>query len=76
MYICLCNGHTSQELEALARSGIRCVERAYEILGGAPVCGHCIDFAGAILAGAEPEASARNPEGERAGAQEPAAASP
>lgn len=50
MYVCLCNGHTSQQLETLARSGVACVERAYEILGGSPACRQCIDYAEEILA--------------------------
>ena len=54
MYVCLCNGHTSQQLESLARSGVACVEHAYEILGGSPACRQCIDYAEAILADAGP----------------------
>ena len=56
MYVCLCNGHTSQQLETLARSGVACVEHAYEILGGSPACRQCVDYAEAILAEAGPGA--------------------
>ena len=56
MYVCLCNGHTSQQLETLARSGVACVEHAYEILGGSPACRQCIDCAEAILADAGQDA--------------------
>ena len=52
MFVCLCNGHTSQQLESLARSGVASVEDAYEILGGSPACRQCIDYAEAILADA------------------------
>ncbi len=60
MYICLCNGHTSQQLETLARSGVVCVEHAYEILGGSPACRRCVDHAEAILADAGPAAPDRS----------------
>ena len=59
MYVCLCNGHTSHQLETLARSGVASVEHAYEILGGSPACRRCIDSAGAILADAGPDAPDR-----------------
>lgn len=60
MYVCLCNGHTSQQLETLARSGVACVEHAYEILGGSPACRRCVDYAEAILADAGPDAPNHN----------------
>ncbi len=60
MFVCLCNGHTSQQLETLARSGVACVEDAYEILGGSPACRQCIDYAEEILAEAGPAAPDRN----------------
>ena len=64
MFVCLCNGHTSQQLETLARSGVVCVEDAYEILGGSPACRQCIDYAEAILT----DAGAAAPDRSRAGA--------
>ena len=64
MFVCLCNGHTSQQLETLARSGVACVEHAYEILGGSPACRQCVDYAEAILADARPAGT----DGSRAGA--------
>jgi len=52
MYVCLCNGHTSHQLEALARSGVECVEQAYELLGGKPDCRRCIEHAEMVMADA------------------------
>ena len=60
MFVCLCNGHTSQQLETLAKSGVACVEHAYEILGGSPACRQCVDYAEAILAEAGPVAPDRS----------------
>lgn len=60
MFVCLCNGHTSQQLETLAKSGVACVEHAYEILGGSPACRKCVDYAEAILAEAGPGAPDRS----------------
>lgn len=60
MFVCLCNGHTSQQLETLARSGVACVDRAYELLGGSPACRRCVDHAEAILADAAPSAPDRS----------------
>ena len=60
MFVCLCNGHTSQQLETLARSGVVCIEDAYEILGGSPACRQCVDYAEAILADAGAAAPDRN----------------
>ena len=74
MYVCLCNGHTSRQIEALARSGIGHVERAFELLGGPPVCGRCIEFAEAVMADARREAPERGRRGEHPQAPETAAA--
>lgn len=52
MYVCLCNGHTSHQLESLARSGIESVEQAYELLGGKPNCRRCIEHAEMVMADA------------------------
>ena len=57
MYVCLCNGHTSQQLEHIARSGVECVEKAYELLGGRPECRRCIDCAKTIMAKARDDAA-------------------
>lgn len=80
MYVCLCNGHTSQQLETLARSGVACVEHAYEILGGSPACRQCVDHAEAILADTGPDTGSGAPQGNGAmngpGLPETAALSP
>jgi len=52
MYVCLCNGHTSHQLETLAQSGVECVEQAYELLGGKPDCRRCIAYAKTVMADA------------------------
>lgn len=76
MYVCLCNGHTSQQLESLARSGVACVEHAYELLGGSPACRQCIDYAEAILADAGPAGSERDRTMNGPGPADAAAVSP
>ena len=76
MYVCLCNGHTSQQLESLARSGVACVEHAYEILGGSPACRQCVDYAEAILADAGTDAPGRSRTAVSAGTPEAAVLSP
>ena len=76
MFVCLCNGHTSHQLETLARSGVASVEHAYEILGGSPACRRCIDSAEEILADARPDASDRRRVTDLAMAPETAALSP
>lgn len=76
MYVCLCNGHTSQQLETLARSGVACVEHAYEILGGSPACRQCVDYAEAILADAGTDAPGRGRTVESSGTPEAAVLSP
>ena len=76
MFVCLCNGHTSQQLETLARSGVESVEHAYEILGGSPACRQCIDYAEAILTEAGSDAPERKRAAESPDLPEAAALSP
>lgn len=76
MFVCLCNGHTSQQLETLARSGVACVEHAYEILGGSPACRQCVDYAEAILADAGPAGADRSRAGASRDAPKAAALAP
>jgi bacterioferritin-associated ferredoxin len=52
MYVCVCNAITDRDLTGLAREGVGCAKEAYRRLGGAPVCGRCLDFAQTVIDGA------------------------
>jgi bacterioferritin-associated ferredoxin len=52
MYVCVCNGITDRELAGVAREGVGSAAEAYQRLGGAPVCGRCLDHAQMVIDGA------------------------
>jgi bacterioferritin-associated ferredoxin len=52
MYVCVCNGITDRDLAGVASEGVGCAKEAYRRLGGAPVCGRCLDFAQNLIDGA------------------------
>jgi bacterioferritin-associated ferredoxin len=52
MYVCVCNAITDRDLASLASEGVGCAKEAYRRLGGAPVCGRCLDFAQDLIDGA------------------------
>lgn len=52
MYVCVCNGITDGELAGVAREGVGSAAEAYQRLGGAPVCGRCLDYAQTVIDGA------------------------
>ncbi|MCY4191777.1 MAG: hypothetical protein OXD42_10745, partial [Rhodospirillaceae bacterium] len=74
--VCLCNGHTADQLEALASSGVKCVEKAYEILGGSPACRRCIDMAQDVLNGAGTDRPSKPVSGTTSSFQKEAAQAP
>lgn len=46
MYVCLCNGHRSQDIERTAREqNLTCAKAIYNALGGPVCCGTCLDTA-------------------------------
>ena len=46
MYVCVCNGHRSQDIERTARERkLTCARAIYDALGGPVCCGACVDFA-------------------------------
>ena len=49
MYVCICNGHREGEIVEVARSGVRCAVKAYDLLGAGPQCGQCLAFAQTII---------------------------
>lgn len=49
MYVCLCNGHREGEILEIARTGVRCALKAYDLLGGQPQCGQCLVFAQTLI---------------------------
>ncbi|MEM7120215.1 MAG: (2Fe-2S)-binding protein [Pseudomonadota bacterium] len=49
MYVCICNGHREGEIVEVARSGVRCALKAYDLLGGRPQCGQCLAFAQTLI---------------------------
>lgn len=61
MYVCICNRIKRVELERVAAASAGCARTAYALLGSAPRCGTCLDFAVEIIAGyldgAEPPAA-------------------
>lgn len=52
MYVCVCNAITDRDLAGVAREGVGCAKEAFRRLGGAPVCGRCLDFAQTVIDGA------------------------
>jgi bacterioferritin-associated ferredoxin len=43
MYVCLCNGHRSQDIERTARAeNLTCARAIYDALGGPVCCGACV----------------------------------
>jgi bacterioferritin-associated ferredoxin len=43
MYVCLCNGHRSQDIERTARDrNLTCARAVYDALGGPVCCGACV----------------------------------
>jgi bacterioferritin-associated ferredoxin len=50
MYVCLCNGYRSSEIEQTARAGgLTCPLAVYDALGSGPCCGTCLPTAQAII---------------------------
>lgn len=50
MYVCLCNGYRSSEIEQTARArGLSCPVAVYESLGSGPCCGTCLPTAKSII---------------------------
>jgi bacterioferritin-associated ferredoxin len=47
----MCNAITDRDLAGLASEGVGCAKEAYRRLGGAPVCGRCLDFAQDLIDG-------------------------
>jgi bacterioferritin-associated ferredoxin len=46
MYVCLCNGHRSQDIERTAREQkLTCARAIYDALGGPVCCGTCLNTA-------------------------------
>ena len=46
MYVCLCNGHRSQDIERTARErNLTCAKAIYDALDGPVCCGTCIETA-------------------------------
>ena len=68
MYVCVCNAITDRDLAGLASEGVGCAKEAYRRLGGAPVCGRCLDFAQDVIDGAGEPANAGRPVGGLMGA--------
>ena len=50
MYVCLCNGHRSSDIERTARDqNLTCPKAVYQALGGPVCCGACLDVAQEIV---------------------------
>ena len=50
MYVCLCNGHRSSDIERTARDqNLTCPKAVYQALGGPVCCGTCLDVAQEIV---------------------------
>jgi bacterioferritin-associated ferredoxin len=50
MYVCLCNGHRSSDIERMARDqNMTCPKAIYQALGGPVCCGTCLDVAQEIV---------------------------
>jgi len=46
MYVCVCNGHRSQDIERTARErNLTCARAVYDALEGPVCCGACLDIA-------------------------------
>ncbi len=72
MYVCVCNAYRDAEIREAARSGLRCVHKAYAALGSGPRCGRCLPVAQDLIdrehgAPAAHAVSAVEPSGVRAG---------
>lgn len=52
MFVCICNGYRSADLQELAKAGVRSAEEAYRSLGAGPRCGQCIEVAQQLIDGA------------------------
>lgn len=60
MYVCLCNGYRSSEIEQTARAGgLTCPVKVYEALGSGPCCGTCLPTAQEIIDDAHTGRSAK-----------------
>lgn len=50
MYVCLCNGYRSSEIEQTAKAGgLTCPLAVYDALGSGPCCGTCLPTAQSII---------------------------
>lgn len=50
MYVCLCNGHRSQDIERTARDqNLTCAKAIYDALGGPVCCGACVATAQQLI---------------------------
>lgn len=50
MYVCICNGYRTSEIEKTAQSsGLTCPVAVYEALGSGPCCGTCLPTAQSII---------------------------
>ncbi len=50
MYVCLCNGHRSSDIERTAlEQNLTCPKAVYQALGGPVCCGTCLDVAQDIV---------------------------
>ncbi|MFC5414420.1 bacterioferritin-associated ferredoxin [Dongia soli] len=50
MYVCLCNGHRSSDIERVARDqNLTCPKAIYQALGGPVCCGTCLNVAQEIV---------------------------
>lgn len=50
MYVCICNGYRTSEIEQTAKAGgLTCPVAVYESLGSGPCCGACLPTAQAII---------------------------
>ena len=46
MYVCVCNGHRSQDIQRTAQEQkLTCARAIYDALGGPVCCGTCLDTA-------------------------------
>lgn len=50
MYVCICNGYRSSEIEQTAKAGgLTCPIAVYNALGSSPCCGTCLPVAQEII---------------------------
>lgn len=46
MYVCICNGHRSQDVaRAASERNLTCAKAVYDALGGPVCCGMCLETA-------------------------------